>query len=186
MIVSISGLPGAGKSTVSRALAKKLGWPCYSIGDLRRQMARKKNMTLTEYNKLGEVDPSTDLEVDEYQTKLGQTQDNFIIEGRTSWHFIPQSFKIFLIVNPQIGAERILTDLQTSDQRNEGTGLKTVADVIASNQERIASDTRRYQKYFKIDAYKESNYDYVLDTSDLSADQMLEAVYAQVVEKLKM
>jgi cytidylate kinase len=186
MIISISGLPGAGKSTVAKALAKKLNWPTYSIGDLRRQIARDKGMTLTEYNKLGEIDSSTDLEVDEYQEELGKTKDNFIIEGRTSWHFIPQSFKIFLTVDPKIGAERILFDLKESDKRNEGSNLKTVQDVINSNVERIACDTRRYKKYFQIDAYNQSNYDYILDTSNMNAKEMLTAVYNKVVEKSKM
>lgn len=58
----------------------------------------KRGMTLAEYNKLGETDPSTDIEVDEYQKKLGETEDNFIIEGRTSWHFIPHSLKFLLML----------------------------------------------------------------------------------------
>ncbi|MFH1412485.1 MAG: AAA family ATPase [bacterium] len=183
MIITISGLPGSGKSTLTRALAKKLNYPSYSMGDLRRQKAEKRGMSIAEFNKLGETDPSTDSEVDEYQEKLGKTKDNFIIEGRTSWHFIPQSFKIFLIVNPRIGAERILKDIEG---RNEGDGLKTIDDIVLSNQQRVDSDKIRYEKYFQINAYDESNYDYILDTSNLNIEQMIEAAYARIVQELKI
>ena len=67
MIIALSGMPGSGKSTVAKQLAEKLGWPRYYIGGLRREAARKRGMTLEEYNKLGETDPATDKEVDEMQ-----------------------------------------------------------------------------------------------------------------------
>ena len=185
MIISISGLPGAGKSILAQKLADKLNWPYYSMGNLRRETARQQGLTLAEFNKLGETDPQTDLAVDEYQTKLGQDKDNFVIEGRISWHFIPQSYKIFLIVDETIGAERIWQDLQHSDERNEGRNLATVADIIHSNEERIASDTKRYAQYFKIDAYDTKNYDFVLDTSSLSIEEVVERVYEKVVNSWK-
>ena len=185
MIISISGLPGAGKTSLAKALADKLNWPYYSMGELRRKMAQEKGLSITEYNKLGETDPQTDLEVDEYQKKLGQEKDNFIVEGRTSWHFIPQSVKIFLKVNPKIGAERIFNDLQKSNARNEGKNLDSIEKVFLSNQQRINSDVKRYQKYFQINAYDENNYDYVLDTSQLNLEQVLEKVL-QVVQAKKI
>jgi cytidylate kinase len=130
MIISISGAEGSGKSTIAKMLAEKLGWPRYYIGGIRREKAKERGLTLEEYNKLGETDPSTDLEVDEYQKKLGETQDNFIIEGRTSWHFIPHSFKIFLDVSFEEGARRIWGNLQKDSSRNEGNNLKSYEDVF--------------------------------------------------------
>jgi cytidylate kinase len=185
MIISFAGNAGAGKSTIATQLAEKLGWPRYYMGGLRRERAKELGMTLEEYNKLGESDPKTDLEVDEYQAKLGKTQDNFVIEGRTSWHFIPQSFKIFLDVDEKIGAERILKDLETNLKRNETTKkVETLAEMIKKNQERKMSDTLRYQKYFKINAYNPNNFDLVIDTSYLSPEDAFEKVYQAVVERL--
>ncbi|HTW96183.1 MAG TPA: AAA family ATPase, partial [Candidatus Methylomirabilis sp.] len=120
MIVSISGAEGAGKSTIAKMLAAKLGWPRYYMGGISREKAREHGMTLEEYNKWGETDPRRDREIDDYQKKLGETQDNFIIEGRTSWHFIPQSFKIFLDISFEEGAKRIFGALQKDNSRNEG------------------------------------------------------------------
>lgn len=185
MIISFAGNAGAGKSTVALKLAEKLNWPRYYMGGLRRAKAKEMGLTLEEYNKLGENNPQTDLEVDEYQAELGRKEDNFIIEGRTSWHFIPQSFKIFLDVEEEIGAERILQDLKTSENRNEtAQKIETLAEMMEKNRERKTSDTLRYRKYFNIDAYNPENFDLVIDTSHLTPEETFEKVYLAVLAKI--
>ncbi len=177
MIISISGAAGSGKSTIAKMLAEKLGWPRYYIGGIRRQKAKEKGMTLAEYNKLGETDPSTDFEVDEYQKELGEKDDNFIMEGRTSWYFIPRSFKIYFDVDEKEGANRIFKDLKNSQKRNEGQSLKSREDVLKSMRERKQSDIKRYKKYYNIDVYDKKNYDYVLDTTNLSVKEVFDKIY---------
>jgi cytidylate kinase len=147
------------------------------MGGLRREMAQKKGMTLAEYNKLGETDISTDQEVDEYQKKLAETQDNFIIEGRTSWYFIPRSLKIYIDVSPEEGAKRVFGSLQKKNNRNEANNLLSWQDVMASAEERVASDRRRYQQYYNIDAYDPKNYDFYIDSTNLTVEQVFAAVY---------
>ena len=184
MIISISGPAGSGKSSIAKKLAAELGWPRYYIGGIRRQKAKERGMTLAEYNKLGETDSSTDIEVDEFQKKLGETKDNFVIEGRTSWHFIPHSFKLYLEVDERIGAERIFKELQKKDERNEDSNLKTIDDVINSHRQRKNSDIKRYKKYFDIDVYKPTNYDLVIDTSRLSKDEVFKRVLEFIKNKM--
>lgn len=185
MIVSFAGHAGSGKSTIASKLSEKLGWPRYYIGGLRRAKAKEIGLTLEEYNKLGETDPKTDLEVDEYQAELGKQNDNFIIEGRTSWHFIPQSFKIFVAVDEKIGAERILKSLRKDNNRNEtAKNIETLEEMIEKNRERRASDELRYHKYFNIDAYNPDNFDFIIDTSDLTPEECFDKVYRAVLAKL--
>jgi len=184
MIISLSGAPGSGKSTIAQLLADKLGWPRYYMGGLRREAAGKLGLTLAEYNKKGEDDPLTDSEVDEYQRQLGKTQDNFVIEGRTSWYLIPHSLKIYLDVAPEVGAKRIFANLKEKNQRNEAAHLNSVTDVLESNQQRMASDKLRYRKYYKIDVYDQKNYDFYLDTTNLSKAEVFKAVYEFVSARL--
>jgi len=177
MIISLSGGPGSGKSTIAQMLADKFGWPRYYMGGLRREAAKKRGMTLAEYNKLGETDPQTDQEVDYYQRDLGKSEDNFIIEGRTSWYFIPHSLKIYLDVEPEVGAKRVFGNLQRKNDRNEDSNLNNWQDVLASNKHRLESDGQRYKQYYDIDVYDQKNYDFYLDTSNLSPAQVFQAVY---------
>jgi cytidylate kinase len=180
MIISLTGTIGSGKSTIAQLLAAKLGWPRYYMGALRREAAKKRGLTLAEYNLLGETDIQTDQEVDRYQETMGKTQDNFIIEGRTSWYFIPQSFKIYLDVKPEEGARRVFGSLQKKNDRNEDKELKSVEDVKDSMVKRLASDSRRYEKYYNIDVNDLSHFDYYLDTTPLTPEQVFQAVYDRV------
>jgi cytidylate kinase len=185
MIITISGSAGSGKSTIAKYLAKKLNWQRYYIGGLRRKKAKDLGMTLSEYNKLGEKDPRTDIEVDEYQKEIAAKEDNFIMEGRTSWYFIPNSIKIFIETDEKTGAKRIFLDLEENKDRNEGNGLRTEKDVLESVQERVKSDKKRYKKYYGIDVYDKKNYDYVINTSNLSKKTANTLVYKYIKGKLE-
>jgi cytidylate kinase len=165
-------------------LASKLDWPRYYIGGLRREAAKKRGLTLAEYNKLGETDPATDKEIDLYQEELGKKEDNFIIEGRTSWYFIPQSLKIYLDVSPEVAAKRIFHNLQSKNDRNEGSHLDSIEAVLASNKQRLASDKLRYRQYYNIDVFDPKNYDFYLDTTNMNPEQAFDIVYGFVKNNL--
>lgn len=184
MIISISGAPGSGKSSIGKRLAADLSWPRYYIGGIRRKKAQEQGLTLAEYNKLGESDIKTDREVDEYQRELGEKEDNFVIEGRTSWHFIPHSFKIYLDVEEKEGAKRIFHDLQGKNDRNEDKDLDSEEKVLASSRKRIVSDKARYKKYYDFDVYDPKNYDFYLDTTNLSFDEVFEQVFIEIGKQL--
>jgi cytidylate kinase len=184
MIISISGPAGSGKSTIAKMLEEKLGWKRYYIGGLRRKKAFERGLTLEEYNKLGETDPSTDREIDEYQRELGKQENNFIIEGRTSWYFIPHSVKIYIDVDSTEGARRVLSALKDDNNRNEGKNLQTLQDVLRSHQDRKQSDIFRYRKYYQIDVYDKNNYEFVINTSGLSREEAFSAVWDYVMKKI--
>lgn len=186
MIISLAGDPGSGKSTIAKKLAKKLGWPNFYIGKIRRLKAKKLGLTLAEYNRLGETDPQTDLEVDQYQKQLTKKYKNFVIEGRTSWYFLPQSIKIYLAVKQLVGAKRVFSQLRKKDTRNEDKNLLTVEDVLRSHRQRRLSDKKRYWQYYKIDVFDKKNYDYVIDTTTLNRQQVFNKVYQYVKNKLNL
>ena len=187
MIITIGGKPGSGKSTLAKLLAKKLGYAYYYMGGMRRKMAEERGITLHQLNTLGEREEWTDKEVDEYQRTLGQREDNFVIDGRTSYHFIPHALKIFIDVNPRVGAERVLHDVQKKDEQrtDEDKGLTTVDAVMKSHDARVASDRVRYNKYYGIDVYDTSHYDFVLDTSAYDVETSFKKLHAFVLKTLK-
>ncbi len=185
MIISINGLPGAGKSMVVKKIAQKLKWRCYNMGELRRRTAKKKGLTLSEYNKLGETDSLTDKEIDEIVIELGKTNKNIIIDSRTAWHFIPKSLKIFLTVDEKIGAKRIFKELENKDNRNEDDKLITLGQTLKSINFRSKSDTKRYKKYYNIDVFNKKHYDFIVDTTKLNKKQVFDKIYKYIQLRLK-
>lgn len=179
MIIAISGFPGSGKTSVGKILAEKLGYAFYSMGDLRGKMAVEKGLTINELNALGEEEAFTDTSVDEYQKKLGETEDRFIVDGRLSWFFIPHAYKILLTCEQNEAARRILHAMGRDDEP-EYSGLAETKKIIA---ERVASDVRRYQKYYRVDYRDPSHYDLVLDTTkNAGPEQTVE----QILERMKV
>jgi len=185
MIITITGEPGSGKSTIGKRLARKLNYEHYYIGQIRRDAAKKRGMTLAEYNKYGETHPETDTEVDDYQRDLGKEKNNFVIEGRTSWFFIPNSIKVYISVDPLEGAKRVFKELQEDNNRNEDKNLANLEDVERSHKDREQSDALRYKKYYNIDYFDKSVYDVVVDTTNLNRDEAFEAVWAEVEKIIK-
>lgn len=172
MQISICGTPGSGKSTVARIIAEKLHYRYYSVGALRRQMAEKRGLTIFEFNQLKE---DTDTEFDNIQKKMGETEDNFVIEGRLSFHFVPKSLKFFFKTDMGKAAERVFKDQRSSEKK-----YNSMEEARNEMQERMDNDKRRYKMHYNLDPYAEKQFDYVIDTTGISieevADKVMEAI----------
>ncbi|HIH32505.1 TPA: AAA family ATPase [Candidatus Woesearchaeota archaeon] len=164
MIITISGYPGAGKTTIGKALAKRLGYRFFSVGDLRGLMAKERGSTIDQFNKLGEKESFTDNDADDYQGRLGREQDNMVIESRLGFHFIPDSVKIFMQCSEDVAANRIMNDTLTD--RSDEFKAKSIDHQKSLIRKRIDSDKKRYGKYYGIDFSDKSQYDLVMDTSE--------------------
>jgi len=179
MIITISGKPGSGKSTIAKKLEKILGFKRYYMGGERRKIARKLGITLEELNKRDEKEFFSDKIVDEYIVKLAKEKDNIIIEGRTAFHFAPNSIKIFFEVDPKEGARRIFKDSKEGKRPEER--YSTVEEVYKANKRRVESDIKRYKKYYGFNCYDHKHYDIVIDTTNKTVDQVLQ----ETLEALK-
>jgi cytidylate kinase len=179
MIITITGVPGSGKTTIVKRLSETLGIPWYSVGNLRGKMAKERGLTIDELNTLGETEAFTDKEVDDYQTNLGTSGESFIIDGRLSWYFIPNSFKIFLNVNPDVSAKRIY-QASKKGERDDEKAYGSAEEVKQFVTDRIASDERRYQKYYGVDFLNRSNYDLVLDTTNLTTEEEVRIILEKI------
>lgn len=178
MIITIGGKAGSGKSTISKLLAKMLNFKHYSIGDLQRELAKEKGITLLELGKLEEKDKSIDLELDNKQKKLGKNEDDFVIDGRLSSFFIPKAkLKIFLDADEKIRALRIIRDNREEEK------LSSVKKAIESMRLRERSENTRYQKYYGYDCYNLKNYDLILNTTDKTPKQIVEIILRNLDDK---
>jgi len=178
MIITIGGQQGAGKTTIAHMLADKLGYQFYSAGNLKRQMALDKGMTLAEFNKMIANDEFADKEVDAYTKKLGEEKDNLVFDGQLAHYFIPDSFKIFLKATLMERAKRIF------EMKREEQKFENVNDTIKAIGDRDEADTLRYEKFHNIkDHLSEKGFDAVIDTSDISQKKVVDKILEILSQK---
>ena len=179
--ITISGDIGSGKSTFGERLAKELDIPRIYIGGLMRQEAKKRGMTLDEFNHLLENDESVDKLMDKLQREQSKTLQRGIFEGRTSWFFVEEpDAKVYLAIDEKTSAQRIWNDKNNKNRDKYGS----IEQVLQANRLRKQNEIKRYERYYKIDVYDKSNYDIVIDTGELSKDEAFEKTVIAIAEHI--
>ena len=172
MKITISGEPGAGKSTAARLLAKKLNYKHYSIGDFMRDMAQERKIDFFAFIKLAEKDKSIDEEIDQRQIELGQKEDNFVIDSRLGFHFIPDSVKIFMDADFEERAKRVFGDRIRKEHN------VTLENTKENLKMRKNNELKRYMGYYNLNPFDKRHYDFVIDTTNLTPEQVVEKMLA--------
>ncbi len=168
MIITISGSPGTGTTTLARALAAELGVRWINSGDLFRKIASEKNISVKEMNRLAEKGPEIDYQIDDAQKALAKEGPG-VFEGRLSGHLLAADLKVLLKTDLRARAERIA--------RREA---KLLEDAMQETRSREESEARRYKKYYNIDINDFSVYDLVVDTGRFNEAGTFSIVLAAV------
>jgi cytidylate kinase len=181
--ITLTGTPGSGKSTLREYVCSEYGLDYMYMGQIFRDLAKKRGMTITEYLELGEKDPSIDREPDEYQREWGAKNSDYVLEGRTSFVMVPESIKVLVTVDPEVGAKRIFQALQDDPEtRNEGR-YGSWEEVLTDNRRRMATDTKRYREHYGVDAFDPVNFDIVIDTTGKTKEEARKE-FAQKLEDI--
>ena len=170
MIISISGTAGSGKSTVAKKLAKQFGFKHYSMGDLQREVAEEKGISIMELGELEKTDPSIDKMIDDKQRELGEKEDNFVIDSWLAPVFIPNAIKIFLDADIKERARR-----RTGEKRTTETYQKQ-ADAEKSIVQRENTNRERWMRFYDFDFKNTKNYDRIIDTTDTLIEEVMKKV----------
>lgn len=170
-MITISGKPGSGKSTIARALAAKLGYAHHSAGDLFREIARRRGLTPLELNERIHSDPSIDREIDAATRKLGRTKKNFVLDARLGFLFLPHSFKVFLDVSPAVAGKRVFSQMRESEQEN--TSIRRTIQNLAT---RLQNETRDYEKRYHVTYTDPRHFDLVIDSSRRRPEAIVEYI----------
>lgn len=171
-IVTLSGDIGSGKSSVARILKETLGYQLISAGGIQREIAAGMGLTTLQLNEWSAKDRSVDDKIDSHTKMLGETSDHIIVDSRLAWHFIPDAYKVFLSVDPSVGAERVF-EASRSDEFHG-----SLADALENNRSRTRLEAVRYRTLYGIELRDYRNYDLVVDTSYVSPQTV-----ADVIEK---
>ncbi len=184
-IITISGKPGSGKSSTADRVAEMLGYSRYSTGDVVRALVKKKKMTLAEFNVEAERDPSYDYELDEELRKMRE-QNEVVIDSRLGFYWIPESFKVYLDLDPDVAIARIYKDSNLNALRgvteDNTEGMDAVIDQV---NERLSNERRRFKKLYNVNPYASANFDLIIDTSRHSPQTVALTVFDMYNKWLK-
>lgn len=184
-IITISGKPGSGKSSTADRVAEMLGYSRYSTGDVVRALVKKKKSTLAEFNEQAERDPSYDYELDEELRKMRE-QNEVVIDSRLGFYWIPESFKVYLDLDPEVAIARIYRDSNINALRgvteDNTEGMDVVIDQVNT---RLDNERRRFKKLYNVNPYSSANFDLIIDTSRHSPQTVALTVFDMYNKWLK-
>ena len=144
-----------------------------------REEAAKRGMTLADFSRSQEEDDTVDRAMDALVKERSEETGRGVFEGRVTWHFVVEpKIKVFLSVDPKIAAERILGDADNPNRDKLGT----LEEIMADNALRKDSETTRYKNYYGISAYDHDNFDIVVDTSEINADEVFEQAVIKIAK----
>lgn len=175
MLITISGVPGSGKTTVARQLAARLGVPHVYAGDLYRQEAKRRGLSLAQFNALCERDHSIDRALDAAMSEYARRGD-VVLEGRLAGFLAAadrlEALKVWLDASDETRARRVA--------QREGSDWREVLEV---NRLRHQSDASRYQAIYGFDLADHGVYDVVLATDERTPEELVEALVRAARER---
>jgi cytidylate kinase len=174
-IISVSGQIGSGKSSVASVLGQRLGREVVSTGSIQRTLAQERGMTTLEFNLYSETNLGLDDLIDNNIIALNSKHQDVIVDSRMAWFFLPESLKVYLLVDPVLAARRVLLD-----ERRSAT--ETYSDQEVAYKEirrRQESERKRFTLKYQVDYTQLTHYDLVIDTSYATPEEVSDLILAR-------
>lgn len=166
MLVTMSGPPGSGTSSAAAAVADALGYEHVSGGDIFRQLAAERAMTVEEFGELAAEDESIDTDLDARLTEIAAERDDVVLESRLAGWMAGEhaTLRLWLDAPRHVRVARIAD----REDWSEDEARERVRD-------REQNERERYLTYYDIDVTDRSIYDLVVNTArwDLDAEVSL-------------
>lgn len=168
MLITLSGLPGSGTSTVARSVATRLGLDHLDGGTVFRTLASERGVTLAEFARIAEADDAIDRALDDRLVERARDGDVLLESRLAGW----------LATRAALRALRIWIHCDEVERarRVGGRDGHDADEALAHNQEREASERQRYQDFYDIDLQDLSIYDLVIDSTSTPPDAIIEQI----------
>jgi predicted cytidylate kinase len=175
VLITLSGLPGSGTSTVAKAVAARLGLAHLDGGTVFRTLASEHGLSLAAFAQLAEQDESIDRSLDDRLLERAREGEVLLESRLAGW----------LATRGGVDALRVwisCDDLERA-RRVGGRDGHELELALAANADREASERTRYLGYYGIDLTDLSVYDLVIDSTttppEAIVDQLVGAATAR-------
>jgi cytidylate kinase len=159
LTITISGLSSSGKSTGAKAIAKALNLRYFTVGDIQRQAAKEKGLSLEEQVKTREAE--IDYKMDKTTLKLAMG-GNCVLVGRLSgW------------VAGNWADVRIFYDCPLKVRAKRAALRDKIPFTIAMKniRKRDGEDNKKYKKLYGIDSLDKSIYHIIINNEKITKEE---------------
>ncbi|MEF8778195.1 MAG: AAA family ATPase [Natronomonas sp.] len=166
LFITVSGPPGCGVTTLCEALSERLDCGYVSGGEVFREIADDRGMSLSqltaEASSSDELDRELDRRLQRIAEKWGDADNAFILESRLAGYLAADhaDLRIWLDAPEEVRVDR------TAD-REEISAEMRVREVI---------EEKRYETYYGVDLGNRSFYDLSINTARWSPEMTLSIV----------
>jgi cytidylate kinase len=161
--IAISGKSGCGNSTVSRIVAKRLGYKL--VNYTFHSTAQEIGVSFEEMCDLAEQDDKWDIHVDECQVEMAREGDTVLGSRLAIWMLDDADFRVYLDARLDVRGERI--------HKREGGDLEQIRSRTTQRDQR---DHDRYLRLYGIDNNKYQFVDLVVDTEDRTPEEIADLI----------
>lgn len=168
--ITLSGFAGTGKSTIGKLLADELSFKFISVGNYSRKFALEEyGMTINEFQGLLLEKPELDNIIDSKFKDYCQNNDSLVIDYRLGFHFVKNAFNVLLMVCDEESVRRV----SLSKRNDEDISRSAIENRNKQMKERFINN-------YGVDFTDESNYDIVIDTSLISASDVVSKIMIEI------
>jgi cytidylate kinase len=169
-VITVSGPHGTGKSTYAKALAKAFRLRYVCAGELFRDLAKERGVTLETFSQMAAEDPEIDRIIDE-RTKAEAKEGGVVIDAQLGAWMAKDlaDVKVLIVAPDDVRFRRIA-------QRD---GI-SVPEARKQTVAREAIQKQRYQNYYGLDVSDLSIYDLKIDTGLYQIEKAKSAVIESV------
>ena len=168
LLITISGLPGAGTSTVARLVAESLQLERLDGGTVFRAMAAGHGLDVTAFSLMAESDAEIDLELDQRLANRAKAGDVVLESRLAGW----------IAINERLPATKVWIEARAEERarrvaEREGIGLP---EALRANEARERSERTRYRTYYAIELDDLDIYDLIVDSTSATPEELTKSI----------
>lgn len=164
--ITISGHPGSGTSSLVKGLMEHYNWSSINGGQIFRDEAKARNLSLAEFGKLCHDDESVDRELDEKLKQFITAGEIEIVESRLSGWW---AYKL------EVDCVRLWLDVSDNERANRVVGREGISfeQALKENTDRTNIDLQRYEAMYGLNPEQKEPYTHVVDATHIGLDEVL-------------